>query len=50
MSELKVEIMCRKCGGYGITVFPDNVKIEMSVCVCECTHSGTLNEFLLEIE
>ncbi|MGL5379246.1 hypothetical protein [Clostridium sp.] len=50
MSELKCEVICKSCGGYGVEVYPDNIKIEMSLCICtDCGHSGTLNEFTLEI-
>lgn len=51
MSELKVEVICKKCGGYEVEIYPDNIKIDMSVCVClYCGNSGTLNEFILEFD
>ncbi|MGL5328095.1 MAG: hypothetical protein ACRDD7_02420 [Peptostreptococcaceae bacterium] len=50
MSELKIEIICKECGGYGVEVYPDLVKLDMSLCICDCGHSDTLNEFALEID
>ena len=50
MSILAIEIICKKCGGYGVEVYPDNENINMSLCICtDCTHSGTLDEFAIEI-
>ena len=50
MSTLAVEIICKQCGGSGVEIYPDNIKIDMSLCICsECGHSGTLNEFVIEI-
>lgn len=51
MSTLAIEIICKECGGYGVEVYPDNIKIDMSLCICtDCGHSGTLNEFVIEID
>ena len=51
MSTLAIEIICKECGGYGVEVYPDNIKIDMSLCICtDCGNSGTLNEFAIEID
>ena len=51
MSTLMLEVLCKKCGGYGIEIYPDNIKVDMSLCICsECGHSGTLEDFTIEID
>ena len=34
MSILAIEIICKKCGGYGVEVYPDNENINKSLCMC----------------
>lgn len=51
MSILKSEVICKKCGGYEVKVLLDNIKEDISICVCSyCGNSGTLDEFILEID
>ena len=51
MSILAIEIICKKCRGYGVEVYPDNENMNMSSCICtDCMHSGALDEFVIEID
>ncbi|MGL5715218.1 MAG: hypothetical protein ACRCX2_19530 [Paraclostridium sp.] len=48
---MEISIYCPQCDSGQIETFWDNIKIEMTVCVChECSNSGTLNEFKYEVE
>lgn len=50
LSSHNIEILCKKCGSPEIEVFWDDVRIEMSVCVClNCSNSGILTEFEYEV-
>lgn len=51
MSTLAIEVICKECGGYGVEIYPDNIRIDQSLCICtDCSHSGILRDFAIEID